>query len=186
MFKRALTLEQTKWSDFAIGYFINGRFAECFDYLEKFTEKGTPHGYDIFLIAHIFIHFKEFEKGVYYMNQFLSEKNFESGTECYEHEFADKKYNQTTVNNYFRCIMNEIEGSDHLYRSWFMLPAVNYSLIGNLDKAFEVLEKAYKSRNPYLQIYINTAFFKNLKSDPRYHELIKKLKMEKYVDLERA
>jgi tetratricopeptide (TPR) repeat protein len=184
VFKTAVDLEQTSWPKLAIGYFINGKFNECFDYLEKWTQKDTSYGYDMFLISHIYLHLKKSEKGIYYMDKFFAERNFENRKKCYENEFSNKKFNQRTVNNYFRCIMNEIEGSDHFQRSWFMLRAVNYSLIGNMDKALEILEKAYNNRNPYLQIYINTAFFENLKSDPRYHELIRKLKMEKYVNLD--
>jgi len=50
-----------------------------------------------------------------------------------------------------------------------------YALLRNKEKAFELLEQAFQQKSPPL-IYINTTWeFQNLRSDPRYRELTKRI-----------
>ena len=39
----------------------------------------------------------------------------------------------------------------------------------------------YDEKNVWLAVYIKSAFFDNIKPDSRYDELIRKLKLEKYI-----
>ena len=56
-----------------------------------------------------------------------------------------------------------------IYRSWA------YARMGNKDKAFEELEKAYEARSPYIiSIGVEPAF-DTLRSDLRFDELLKKI-----------
>ena len=53
--------------------------------------------------------------------------------------------------------------------------AVIYSGLGEKDHAFAWLEKAYQERHPYLTLLKVEPVFDNLRSDPRYAELLRKV-----------
>ena len=50
-----------------------------------------------------------------------------------------------------------------------------YAYRGESDKSFEWLERAYKQRDPGLPEIKTDPLFKNLRHDPRYTELLKKM-----------
>jgi TolB-like protein/DNA-binding winged helix-turn-helix (wHTH) protein/Tfp pilus assembly protein PilF len=52
-----------------------------------------------------------------------------------------------------------------------------YSFRGESDKSFEWLEHAYKQRDPGLPEIKSNPLFKNLRHDPRYTELLKKMRL---------
>jgi TolB-like protein/DNA-binding winged helix-turn-helix (wHTH) protein/tetratricopeptide (TPR) repeat protein len=52
-----------------------------------------------------------------------------------------------------------------------------YAFRGELDKAFEWLERAYKQRDPGVSSVKADPLLKNLRHDPRYFELLKKMRL---------
>jgi DNA-binding winged helix-turn-helix (wHTH) protein len=52
-----------------------------------------------------------------------------------------------------------------------------YAYRGESDKSFEWLDHAYKQRDPGLPEIISDPLFKNLRHDPRYAELLKKMRL---------
>ena len=58
-----------------------------------------------------------------------------------------------------------------------------YAGLGDKDRAFEYLEKAYQQRAMSLAVIITDETVENLRSDPRFMELLKKINLDKYVSL---
>jgi len=56
--------------------------------------------------------------------------------------------------------------------------AVLYTGLGDKDKAFEMLEKAYEEHVYDLPTITLWPYFESLRSDPRYKELLKKMGLE--------
>jgi serine/threonine protein kinase/Tfp pilus assembly protein PilF len=56
--------------------------------------------------------------------------------------------------------------------------AIVYACLGQKDQAFEWLEKAYEERDVYLSQLKVFPLFDNLRSDPRYKALLKKMNLE--------
>ena len=52
-----------------------------------------------------------------------------------------------------------------------------YAYRGESDKSFEWLERAYEQRDPGLPEFNSDPLFKNLRHDPRYAELLKKMRL---------
>jgi len=50
-----------------------------------------------------------------------------------------------------------------------------YTLLGDKDKAFEWLEKAYREQDALMPWFIRNPFFNSIRSDPRYHDLMHRL-----------
>ncbi len=59
--------------------------------------------------------------------------------------------------------------------------AVNWMLVGKVEESFLYLNDAATKYNRYLPAYPVSPFFDNIKSDPRYDELIRKLKSDKFT-----
>ena len=53
--------------------------------------------------------------------------------------------------------------------------AVAYARLGDKDQAFAWLEKAYAERSPWLGFLKSDPDFDNLRSDPRFAELVKRI-----------
>jgi len=51
---------------------------------------------------------------------------------------------------------------------------------GESDKSFEWLERAYKQRDTGLPSLNTDPLFRNLRHDPRYTELLKKMRLPQY------
>jgi TolB-like protein/Tfp pilus assembly protein PilF len=75
-------------------------------------------------------------------------------------------------------LLSELEArSDKGYVSSFWVAAI-YNGLGEMDKAFECLEKAYEERDANL-IYITVPIaFDTLSPDPRYRQLLRKMGLE--------
>jgi TolB-like protein/Tfp pilus assembly protein PilF len=69
------------------------------------------------------------------------------------------------------------EESKRKYVSPYFI-AVIYSGLGEKDKAFEWLEKAYLERHPYLTLLKVEPVFDNLRSDPRFADLLRKVGLQ--------
>jgi len=53
--------------------------------------------------------------------------------------------------------------------------ADTYSLLNEKDKAFEILEKLYEEKSPFLSDLKSNRNFDNLRNDPRYKEMVKRI-----------
>lgn len=52
--------------------------------------------------------------------------------------------------------------------------ALNYFALGNKDRAFELLDRAYRDRSP-IMIHLNLPYSDDMRSDPRFTALVKKV-----------
>jgi len=53
--------------------------------------------------------------------------------------------------------------------------ADTYSLLNEKDKAFEILQKLYEEKSPFLSDLKSNRNFDNLRNDPRYKEMVKRI-----------
>ncbi len=68
--------------------------------------------------------------------------------------------------------LNEIEKTKIVSHYW---EAITYAALGDKDKAFAELEKAYKARDWFLQRLKVDPFLDSLRDDPRFGDLVKRL-----------
>jgi serine/threonine protein kinase/tetratricopeptide (TPR) repeat protein len=70
-------------------------------------------------------------------------------------------------------ILNELKRHPKLDHIALVYLAETYSLLGEKDEAFELLEAAYKERVSLLMFLGNIPAFDNIRSDPRYADLLR-------------
>ncbi len=75
-----------------------------------------------------------------------------------------------------RRLLREVE---EITRRTYLSPiyyGVIYYGLGELDRAFEMLEGAYRERNPYMY-YLTGPMFDSLRSDPRFQDILRRLNL---------
>ena len=92
---------------------------------------------------------------------------------CQQQRKVFKKSPEMTGNE---KILNELQRqSKDAYVSPYMI-AVIYAGLGQKDKAFELLEKAYKERSPDIAYFLNTDLWLDpLRPDPRFLDLLRRV-----------
>ena len=72
--------------------------------------------------------------------------------------------------------VSELEGSETGAIRPYNIARI-YGTLGEKDRAFAWLEKAYASRQPFLYYLKAEPRFDSLRSDPRYHDLLKRINL---------
>ena len=74
-------------------------------------------------------------------------------------------------------IAHELEKRNEIWNTWCL--AVIYSALGDKDKTFYWLEKAYEKRHPYIQWMRRNTYFDAFVEDPRYESLAERMNLPK-------
>ena len=74
-------------------------------------------------------------------------------------------------------IAHELEKRNEIWNTWCL--AVIYSALGDKDKTFYWLEKAYEQRHPYIQWMRRNTYFDAFVEDPRYESLAERMNLPK-------
>ena len=119
------------------------------------------------------------------MQEYFEKRHYENKEYCYQQAFQKNRYDEISTREYFSCVMHEMMENDQHPIRGSIQKAVVFSFLEQNDKAFKELENAFHRQHSELALWIKTPFFENIKSDPRYAELIRKLKLEKYVHLKK-
>jgi hypothetical protein len=88
------------------------------------------------------------------------------------HAFAGKRKEAE------KALHKIVEQSKQTYVAPWMMAAIHAGL-GEKDKAFELLEKSYKMRDHWLTYLKVSPVVDNLRSDPRFKVLLKKMGFNK-------
>jgi serine/threonine-protein kinase len=72
-------------------------------------------------------------------------------------------------------IAEKLEKRSEIWDTWCL--AVIYAGLGDADKVFHWLEKAYEQRHPYIQWLRRNTYFDAFKNDPRYESLVQRMNL---------
>jgi hypothetical protein len=85
---------------------------------------------------------------------------------------------------YLACVVNQLEEEDKGSIDWPVTRAANYAFLDDYQNAFNMLNYALDHQDLEIALWIRTSIFDILKPNPRYADLIRKLKLEKNVNLD--
>ena len=120
---------------------------------------------------------------------FLSNRGFSKRTESYNRYFSNGNFDITNVRAYFRDIFSSTQLSETLKLSYLKLSYLRsylYAAANDVDNAFVYINKTLEEDLSYETLYtyyllLRSTAMDNLKSDPRYDELITRLKLQEYL-----
>jgi len=121
------------------------------------------------------------------LSEWLKRLNYEDRAALRAQAFPDGTVDRNSLIGYIRLILERFKKENRQIRGSYeaRLPATFYCLSGDLESAIETLEYAYETFEDssfWLPWYIRFSYFKPLHSDPRFWELIKKLKLDPYFN----
>lgn len=123
------------------------------------------------------------------LSEWLKRLNYEDRAALRALAFPDGVVDRPALVGYIRLILDRFQKEQRPIAGSYeaRLPATFYCLAGDLESAMETLEYAYETFETdsfWLPWYIRFSYFKPLHSDPRFRELIKKLKLDPYFQIE--
>jgi tetratricopeptide (TPR) repeat protein len=134
--------------------YINGQYAEAAEEYEKIKSLNPKDIRSIYSLA---------------MSYYFQKK----------YEDAIKNWN--TVSNYFEH--DKTDGLEHFKRYALYRIACCYSLSNDINNGFKYLELAINEGFNYSYRILNNSDFDNLRKDPRYHSVLKRILGEGYTGL---
>ena len=160
----------------ALRYFETERFEEALTQFKKAIELSPDYPMAYWYLADIY-----FERGMYEESFAMSSKgNMLLKVETPESEARKtselrEALNAEGVKGYWKKILEyEMEWYEKGISTPFYVAAVCAEL-GDKDKAFEWLEKAYADRGLDLTSLKTNRRFRSLRSDPRFHDLLRRV-----------
>ena len=98
--------------------------------------------------------------------------------EIFDESFATGEFNQSTLQNYLREILESADASGNPF-----IPrekAKIYAYIGEKERSLDMLHAAFEAKDPHLARDVWLLWYDDFHFEPRFQELIKKLKLDKY------
>jgi tetratricopeptide (TPR) repeat protein len=150
----------------AYAYYCARRYNEAIAQCKKTLELDPTHWWTRYYLAHSYSKKNMHEKALALSQELKLEENYSVD--------AARLYAKAGRRN---KALKLIEGVTDL--SAFREVASTYAILGEIDKAFDWLEKAYQDHQFYIIWLKAEPFLDPLHADPRFQELLKKIGLEK-------
>jgi serine/threonine protein kinase/tetratricopeptide (TPR) repeat protein/ribosomal protein S27E len=155
--------------------FIARKYDQVIEAIQKTLELNSSFTY-----AHLWLGVSYFQKSMYdeALAEMRMERDLSKGQNPIVDVYLGIAYALMGQEAEAHRILNQIENrSQYDYISPVWLACLYHSL-GEIDKSFEFLEKAYEERDVQLVYIKEHAWFDNFRSDPRFNELLKKMRLK--------
>jgi TolB-like protein/Tfp pilus assembly protein PilF len=161
----------------AFGLFLNlnGQLDESITQFQKTLELYPNHPTTLIFLGSAYVDKERFEEGIALLKKAIEltrgESPFPLGFLGYAYGVSGKREEAQEI------LDGALERSKRGYFSPHFI-AMIYAGLGDKDKVFEWLEKAYEERDPRLHAIKTIPKFRSLHSDPRWNALLKKMGLE--------
>lgn len=157
-----------------IAYSWAKRYDEALDAFKK-TEELDPNYAGIHdALADVYVRKGMVKEAIFEMGRFLRLSGDEESANKLILDFQKSGYDTAMQSLYEKELNRLIEDSKERYVSPMSF-AIIYSLLNRKNEAFEWLEKAYQERSSWLVFLKTDPQFDNLRSDPRWAAMVKKI-----------
>ena len=154
-------------------YQLVGRFNECNTYMIKLLAQDSGFIYSYAYLAINNTLMGDYSKGLDYARQMESIV----GSNLAYSYMLGYVYAKTGESGKAKQILNQLEEEGNKNSIDPVYIAVIYAGLGDTESAFKYLNKAYEIRSGqiiYLKFY-SASYFRDIKADPRYNELLRKI-----------
>jgi tetratricopeptide (TPR) repeat protein len=179
-FQIASEIDPSYLLELGLAYFHARMYEKAYATLKKVIEVVPNNAWALWHLFPMYLSQERFEEGVFYAKQFFEVIDAPDRDTIYEQAFPNGIFDKNSTIKYlssFRAGRQSTENPALLPRFRARL----HTFAGSNDSAFVMLEKAFATQDLDLARDIQSAFFDELRSDPRYDAFIRKLKLEKYI-----
>jgi len=153
-----------------------GRYKEAREGLLSLLDLVPNHPYSLWILGQTYVLESEFDKGISLIKKALEySNNFSPITAALGWVYA----RQGRIRQAKEVLNDLIKRSEYEYIRPFLFGKL-YAGLGDKDKAFEWLEKAVDEKDHAILQILTDESVDNLRSDPRYIQLLKKMDLYKY------
>lgn len=163
-------LSRTPREHLALNYLLAGQYDQAIEKMQKVVEqfpKGEPDNY--FVLGDAYFEKQRYSDALESYLKGLAETGFSEKDRA---KFR-KAFEDSGIKGFYRALLNHFKAVPQS-RVHFSLAEL-HARLGEKDAAFELLEKAYAERSSVGFIMKETPGFNDLKSDPRYADLLKRI-----------
>ena len=129
-------------------------------------------------IAFAYISNEQYKDAAEAYQKWFRLRKITNADEIFRECFASGKYNKPSLQKYLRNILEESDKTNNPFTP--LNKAYFYAYMDEIDSAFVMLEKAFEEKDTELALSMSNPVFDNLRSDPRFQELLKKMNLDKY------
>jgi adenylate cyclase len=160
-------------------YFWTGQYDRAIDQLKKTVEldPNYPDAHD--LLADVYARKGMYKEAVEEEQKSLNLVGDTEGASILAEDYQAYGYQQAKRRQLLRTLVFLTEAAKERYVSPVNF-AQTYALLNEKDQAFSWLEKAFKERSPWLTFLSADPQFDNLRSDPRFADLLKRIGFPQY------
>jgi serine/threonine-protein kinase len=156
-------------------YYWAGRNEEAIRQFRKTVELDPKDARLHDHLAEVYSRKGMYREAIAERQQYLSLSGDEEAAQELGRDFADSEYQQAMKNLYRKTLAFLDEAAKYAYVSSIHF-AVLHAQLGEDDEAFTSLEKAFEERQPWLAQLEFDPQFESLRSDPRFADLIRRIK----------
>ena len=179
-FDKAFEAGEGTYMDVALGYLYARNIEQAIEYYNKVLVKYPKYPLLNTNLYRAYWANGDYNKALKTFHDFKVMEEFPNVEKIYEKVFKGKEINKTTAQEYFKYILEEANKAEPPLIST-LSQAVLYSFIEDNDHAIEMLQKSFQSGSLFVARMIQGPYFDNLHSDEKFLELIKKMKLDKYM-----
>lgn len=154
-------------------YLYAGRYDDAEAYLQEGVALGPDYPYDHFGLFKVYDHKKDYPQALAELQKFLAIQKLTGIAEG-----VDKMYRTHGYQRAKRYYFEQYLAQDLKKKAISYFIASDYAALDNKEKALDYLELAYRERSNYMNQLKVHSYFDNLRSEPRFQQLLKELNLQ--------
>ncbi len=152
-------------------YYYDGDYKKALSEIKKGQELTIKFSGDGWLNFEIYIAQQQYDKAIIALRKIYNEN---------ESDEIDIKYKKFGIKGVYNWLI-KIDSTSENYNTPYFL-ARKYAFIGEHEKALEQLEKSFEMRVSRLPRILRDPNFKNLRSEPRFKQIVRKMGFDDYIN----
>jgi len=189
LYQQAVELSPVQTIELGVWHLNYGNYEQAVTWLKQ-AEKDNPNYPNtmMYLFTAQFL-CGDYPEAQQSLSEWLKRLNYRDRDELHTQAFPDGVVERSSLIRYIHLILERFKQEKRPLANKFesRFPATLYCLSGDLESTMETLEYAYENfetDSRWLPWYIRFTYFKPLHDDPRFWEIVKKLKLDPYFKKE--
>jgi len=180
--ENAVELDGTWFDMLGLVYYLSGDINESIDILNKAIQLYPQNTYAIFYLAVAQYSNENFEESTRQFNKYFKLLNFPNRDKFYSDSFQDNTYSKESLQKYLSLI-NDKMVADKIPMIDVTHQAAICAITDQEENMLEYLYTAHTRMFSAVHLWMTAPIFKPYHSDPEFITFFKKLKLDKYHQL---
>jgi tetratricopeptide (TPR) repeat protein len=180
-FEKSVDIDPSNIDFLAEAHYFTRNLDKAIEWFEKAAEADPDNLFPVRWLSSCYLETGQYEKSKECHERWLDMFEFPNRDKILKKAFPEGPVDEKMIRNCNKYIMEEVNRKAN--PGWGNLSrAFTWILAGEKDSTFVYLNRLYDNQsNPLIRLIAKSSFVDDLRSDPRFIELVKKLKLEEYA-----